>query len=160
MQRYSEANTTIQMPSSTHRQLTLDVSISLHLLSILLNTCALNTENKCLEEWTEIKEGCIQGPHFYHLYLLFDPAQRASLCQVESIHNNTATDSSISLPVSSIGIHEPSQPEETLLFGNANMSLHSVDWCLKQSICHICEHACARVTVLKLHVQNKHMTPI
>lgn len=51
-------------------------------------------------EWPEIKAGCVQGPGLTPegVEILFDPTQRACLCQVKPTHDNTGIDSSISFP--------------------------------------------------------------
>lgn len=73
----------------------------------------LSDKARSLEEWPEIKAGCVQGPRLTPegVEILFDPTQRASLCQVKPTHGNTGIDSSISFPasLSAIPLSEPSQ---------------------------------------------------
>ncbi len=104
----------------------------------------LTDKARSLEEWPEIKAGCIQGPRLTPegVEILFDPTQRASLCQVKPTHGNTGIDSSISFPasLSAIPLSEPSQLGKLVLICTRTPSLHGVGMMLLQSICRKHEH--------------------
>lgn len=101
----------------------MDASISLHLFFIPL----ISDKAQGLEEWPEIKAGCVQGPRLTPegVEILFDPTQRASVCQVKPAQSNTRIDASISFPasLSAIPPYPPSRLGNWLLFAHGVTSL-------------------------------------
>lgn len=104
----------------------------LNLTSPLFHPSILVDKARRIEEWPEIKAGRAQGPRLTPegVEILFDPTQRAAVCQVKPTHGSTGIDPSISFPasLSAIPLTEPSQLGKLVLICNAHThaSLHGV----------------------------------